>query len=84
MALNIKNDRVHRLARDAARRSGLSQTRAIEAALEMYLRVLDGQVDDRSARIRSILADFDERLTAADRRAVRELDLYDAETGLPR
>lgn len=37
MAMNIKNQRVHELAREAARRTGTTQTRALETALERYL-----------------------------------------------
>ena len=33
MSLNIKNERVHELAREAARRTGMNQTSVIEAAL---------------------------------------------------
>lgn len=37
MGLNIKNERVHAMARRAAEVTGLSQTGAIEAALEKLL-----------------------------------------------
>ena len=37
MSLNIKNPRVHQLAREAAQRTGLTQTGAIELALERLL-----------------------------------------------
>ena len=36
MSLNIKNEHVHQLARDAAARTGLSQTGVIEEALRLY------------------------------------------------
>ncbi|MBF4160187.1 type II toxin-antitoxin system VapB family antitoxin [Nocardioides acrostichi] len=38
MGLNIKNERVHALAREAARLTGRTQTGAIEEALELLLR----------------------------------------------
>ena len=38
MGLNIKNERVHALAREAARVTGKNQTSAIEEALELLLR----------------------------------------------
>ena len=41
MSLNIKNERVHELAREAARRTGKSQTRVIEEALEKLLADLE-------------------------------------------
>lgn len=91
MSLNIKNPRVHELAREAARRSGQSQTAAIESALEAYLRALvdedDLKRDQRSRRA----ADMDEALAAvhacltdADRDEIRRAHdtLYD-EHGLP-
>lgn len=37
MGLNIKNERVHALAREAALLAGTTQTGAIEVALERYL-----------------------------------------------
>ena len=37
MALNIKNERVCRLAKEAAERTGRSQVSVLEAALEDYL-----------------------------------------------
>lgn len=85
MSLNIKNERVHQLARDAAARTGLSQTSVIEEALLQYLRSLDDDKDAKRRRVDEILAMFDARLTDEDRAAMgRDLDdLYD-EAGLPR
>jgi antitoxin VapB len=87
MGLNIKNQRVHDLAREAARRTGGNQTSAIETALERYLAELDAaepdRHDERSARLGEILRDFDERLTPEQRLALDADDLYD-DAGLPR
>lgn len=80
MGLNIKNERVHELAREAARVLGTNQTRAIEEALERLLRDERG---DRRSRIDLILADVDVRLSAEDRAAMRADTLHD-EAGLPR
>ncbi|MGL5818459.1 MAG: type II toxin-antitoxin system VapB family antitoxin [Phycicoccus sp.] len=89
MGLNIKNERVHALAREAARVTGKTQTSAIEEALEQLLRA-HGADPDASRRthkvdlVRSIVAAY----AAEPRRADGEIrgadDLYDAETGLPR
>lgn len=79
MGLNIKNERVCELAREAAERSGLSQTAAIEQALSAYLRELTK--DERRARIDFILSDIDARLTDEDRKALTTDWLYD-ENGL--
>ncbi len=49
MSLNIKNERVHELVREAARRTGRSQTSVVEAALEAYLRDLDALRDAGSS-----------------------------------
>lgn len=87
MSLNIKNERVHALAREAAEVTGRSQTGAIELALERLLeehraeqRKLDKQkrIDDLLAWIRANITDEDR---AAIDRAVEEM--YD-EDGLPR
>lgn len=85
MSLNIKNPRVHELAREAARRTGKSQTSVIEEALERYVRDLDEQGRSRLDRVDWILRDVDARLTDADRAAVRRvlLEMYDEATGLP-
>jgi antitoxin VapB len=86
MSLNIKNERVHQLARDAAQRSGLSQTSVIEEALLQYLRRLDDEQDAKRRRVDEILAVFDARLTDEDRAEMKAFmnDMYDDETGLPR
>ncbi|HEY8662406.1 MAG TPA: type II toxin-antitoxin system VapB family antitoxin [Propionibacteriaceae bacterium] len=86
MSLNIKNERVHQLVRDAAQRTGLSQTSVIEEALKHYLRDLDEEQSATRRRVDEILAVFDARLTDQDRAEMTKMmdDLYDDETGLPR
>lgn len=86
MGLNIKNERVHELARRAARTTGKSQTGVIEEALERLLADLDRQDRDqaRQMRLDVIFADIDATITDADRQAVRgaQDQLYD-DRGLP-
>lgn len=88
MALNIKNEKVHALAREAAARTGRSQTSVIEAALEAYLENLPGtapSLDDRLAEVRRLVEEFNAPLTTEDRAALAAdmADLYD-EAGLYR
>lgn len=84
VALNIKKPRVHALARQAAERTGLSQTSAIEEALERLLASLDarGNADKKMTDLTRIVGDIDARLTDSDRAALLTTDLYD-DTGLP-
>lgn len=86
MSLNIKNERVHQLAREAASRTGLSQTSVIETALLAYLRSLDDDKDAKRRRVDEILAVFDARLSDQDRAEMTAFmnDMYDEATGLPR
>ena len=86
MGLNIKNERVHQLVREAAQRTGLPQTSVIEEALNHYLRDLDEERSAARRRVDEILAVFDARLSDQDRAEMTELmdDLYADETGLPR
>jgi len=85
MSINIKNPRVHELARRAAALTGESQTSVIERALVKLLEELDAEssAESRRRRVERILADFDRRLTDADRLALSTDDLYD-DAGLPR
>ena len=88
MSLNIKNERVHALAREAARVTGKTQTGAIEMALEELLAEHSvAEKADRQGRL--------DRLMAIGRRyrddpgdpggEIIEIDdLYDDETGLPK
>ncbi len=89
MSLNIKNERVHELAREAARVTGKTQTGAIEEAL---MRLLEHYGENpqalaeerRRGRIDRILAEID-ALPVDPNREIRTIeDLYDPETGLPR
>lgn len=85
MSLNIKNERVHALARDAASRTGLSQTAVIEVALEQLLAGLVDTPDPaaiRLARATEILGDIHTRLSPEQRASLTTDDLYD-DAGLP-
>lgn len=76
MSLNIKNERVHELAREAARRTGLGQTGAIEAALVQLLKTLADEDRGIDALIAGLQADI------AEHGPVSTAVLYD-EHGLP-
>lgn len=86
MSLNIKNEHVHDLAREAARLTGQSQTSVVEEALVRLLADLENSPAATAARVADLLA------TAADFRARMDPGeeplssdwLYDDETGLPR
>ncbi|SKB08831.1 type II toxin-antitoxin system VapB family antitoxin [Aeromicrobium choanae] len=78
MALNIKNEHVHAMAREVALRTGRSQTSAIELALEKLLAELERESSD-AARLDRIHA---MQQLAADA-PLDSGDLYD-EAGLPR
>lgn len=89
MGLNIKNQRVHELAREAARVTGKSQTGAIETALEQLLR--DHGRDPATLRnaakvdvVRGLVAEYVADPGDAHREVRRIEDLYDATSGLPR
>jgi antitoxin VapB len=88
MGLNIKNERVHDLAREAARLTGKSQTGAIEEALVRLLR--DYDADPARARtaakvdlVRGVVAAYRADPGNDDRVIARVEDLYDDATGLP-
>ena len=87
MSLNIKNEHVHELAREAARRTGRSQTSVIELALEQLLESIPdaGAVSRKRARMDAVLAEIRAELTSEDRQALATAmdDLYDAD-GLAR
>lgn len=84
MGLNIKNERVHELAKEAARRTGRTQTSAIEVALEQFLARTEAE---QSAEARRRRADeLIRELQAAAATSANKMqieDLYDDETGLP-
>lgn len=85
MALNIKNERVQALAREAALRTGKTQTGVIEEALALYLTTVGdpatkgGSLGQRAAEIQRLVGELTVELTEEDRRAIREGldDLYD-------
>lgn len=83
MALNIKNERVVALAREAAHRTGQTQTSALEQALTQYLAGLPDAQQHRAARVHDLVVEFNAGLTDDDRAAMRRAgeELYD-ETGL--
>lgn len=85
MSLNIKNPRVHALAREAAERSGRSQTSVIEVALQEYLERLGPEGEQaRLARLRRLYDDARRTTTDAERDAMHRdvAGLYD-EQGMP-
>ena len=82
MGLNIKNEHVHDLVRQAAERTGLSQTSVVEEAISQLLRRLDAEQDERRRRVDEILDDIRGLLTDEDRAALDTDFLYD-ENGLP-
>ncbi|WEV77310.1 type II toxin-antitoxin system VapB family antitoxin [Janibacter cremeus] len=86
MGLNIKNERVHALARQVAQRTGATQTSAIEEALERRLHDLDAH--DREAarrrRLMRLMDEIDATTTDEQRAATRQVqdEMYD-DNGLP-
>ena len=89
MGLNIKNERVHALAREAARVTGKSQTSAIEEALELLLRERGLEPDGVGARrkveaVLELAQDYRHDAGDADRVILSVEDLFDDATGLPR
>ncbi|MBU9766594.1 antitoxin [Mycobacterium sp. TNTM28] len=86
MSLNIKNERTVALVRDLARRTGLSQTSAVEEAVRDKLAELERgrSRDARRARVNRLLADLDQSMTARQKRQIRaeQNELYD-DHGLP-
>ena len=81
MSLNIKDERIHDLVREAASSTGLSQTRVVEKAITDLL----GKLDAEGAR--SGLDELLERVYLELSASEGPLDfdsLYDPSTGLPR
>lgn len=83
MAMNIKNERVHALAREAAQLSGKSQTSVIEQALEELLARARAEAEEaeRRRRVRWRLAEMHRLI--GDQPVMDHNELYDDETGLP-
>lgn len=83
MSLNIKSERVHALAREAASRTGKSQTSVIEQALTNLLHEMEREAPrDRVETALEIASDFQSRLSERDRARLSTEDLYD-DRGLP-
>lgn len=86
MSLNIKNERTVELVRELARRTGLSQTSAVEEAVRAKLAEVDAATgrDARRVNVDKLLADLDKSLTARQKSEIRadEKQLYD-DQGLP-
>lgn len=88
MGLNIKNERVHELAKRAARVTGKSQTGVIEEALERLLAGYGHDPADDRARakielVHAIVLNYAQAPTDKGRQLTCIEDLYDA-SGLPR
>ena len=86
MGLNIKNERTVALVRELARRTGLSQTSAVEEAVRAKLAEFEVSRGGpaRRARIDNLLAELDQSLTEGQKREIRDAQdqLYD-DHGLP-
>lgn len=86
MGLNIKNERTVELVRELARRTGLSQTSAVEEAVRAKLAEVDAGTgrDARRANVNKLLGDLDKSMTARQKSQIRaeEKQLYDNQ-GLP-
>lgn len=84
MSLNIKNERVHALAREAARRTGKSQTSVIEEALTRLLEDVarTASPDAGLSAVLEIAGDFERRLSPQERASMSTDQLYD-ERGMP-
>ncbi len=88
MSLNIKNERVHALAREAARVTGKSQTSVIEEALVRLLRDYgaDPAEAERKRTVARVMEIAKEMRAESDALGLGPLStdwLYDPETGLP-
>ncbi|SHF81800.1 antitoxin VapB [Jatrophihabitans endophyticus] len=85
MSLNIKNETVHELVREAARRTGRSQTSVVEVALRRYLDELSDHESEqqRDAELDSLVRDMQRRWRDSTEPPFTAEDLYDPETGLP-
>jgi len=85
MSLNIKNERVHAMVREAAERTGMSQTSVVEEALRRMLKELDeresksadSESEDRFNELMAIAARIHARLTPERRARLTTDDLYD-------
>lgn len=86
MALNIKDEETHRLARTLAQQTGESVTMAVKVAIKERLSRQEQRQrpEGRFERIRKIVERTAPRMN--DGRTSKELmdELYDDETGLPK
>ena len=86
MSLNIKNEQTVELVRELARRTGLSQTSAVDEAVRAKLADIDAEQgrDARRVKVNAILSDLDRSVTRQQRHQIRreQDELYD-ENGLP-
>lgn len=81
MSLNIKDERIHALVREAASRTGLSQTRVVEKAITDLLGKLDAE--DAHSGLDELLERVYLELSVTE--GPLDFDsLYDPSTGLPR
>lgn len=80
MSLNIKNERVHALVREAAAKTGLSQTAVVERAVEEFLQ--RATRDEREQRARATLARIHAIVAETEGPTTSDF-LYDPDTGLP-
>lgn len=85
MALNIKNQRVCDLAREAAERFNTTQVDVIEKALQELLHSKEQRRAERYERIMAAVDELHASFTDEEREALRNVDqeIYD-EDGLPR
>jgi len=81
MSLNIKNETVHELVREAARRTGKSQTSVVEEALRKLLDDLDRE--SRHDELDEIIGRMQRAWRESEEPPFLPEDLYDPETGLP-
>jgi antitoxin VapB len=86
MSLNITNPHTVALVRELARRTGLSQTGAVEEAVRAKLAELAGDESAgiRRTKVNDLLSELDRSITSRQRKRIRaeETQLYD-EDGLP-
>ena len=84
MAMNIKNQEAHALAREIAARAGISLTDAVLLALREKHAAMAEEKRSRQARIESLLA-YGRRLSLRRSGGSSDTgDLYDDGLGLPR
>ncbi|MDO5067569.1 MAG: type II toxin-antitoxin system VapB family antitoxin [Propionibacteriaceae bacterium] len=85
MALNIKNQRVCDLAREAADRFNTTQVEVIEKALQELLHSEEQRRQERYERVMAAIDRIHASMTDEEREALRNVDqeIYD-EDGLPR